>query len=102
MLDYFRMVSLFGELGNAMDITSNDKPSYNIQSHETISKKAENKYFAEHRRTSSIQPKSILHRRIFPSPKVSRFVQWSFNSYDVSSNNGQYLTPECFAAITHG
>jgi hypothetical protein len=29
-------------------------------------------------------------------------VQWSFNSYDVSSNNGQYLTPECFAAITHG
>jgi len=51
---------------------------------------------------SIINPEQVLGSHHFPSAKASGFGQSSFDPYDLSSNDKEYLTTKCRVETTPG
>jgi len=51
---------------------------------------------------SIINPKNVTHRNILHSAKASVFDESSFNPYDLSSDDEEYLTCKSMAEMTPG
>jgi hypothetical protein len=49
---------------------------------------------------SATKPEDVQHSNFLPSATASGFGQTSSHSYDLSSEEDQYLTPKCVAEMT--
>jgi len=100
ILDFLRKLWTFRKWDKPMDINPEDKNSFIIQFQEALLKYVENKYCTKHRRISVIQPQYVSHFTIFPSTKASGFGQFSFDPYDLSSDDKEYWTPKSVPEAT--
>ena len=98
----FRMLLSFMKWDKAININPEDETSYSIQYQEGFLKYVLNKYCANHRRLPVFKPENILHGNVFPCALASGFGQLSFDPYDLSSDDNDYLTPKCIAQMTPG
>jgi len=74
-----------------MDISLEDDTSYTTQYQEAFLMHVENEYWAKHRCVPVIEPESILRHNHFPSATASGSSQSSFDPYDFSSDDEEYL-----------
>jgi hypothetical protein len=83
-----------------MDINPKEEVCNTIQYQEAFLKYVENEYCAKDLRMTDINPENAFYTNFFASAKVSRLCPSSFESYDSSSDDGEYLTPESVAEMT--
>jgi len=76
-----------------MDINPEDKTSYTTQHQEAFLKYVENEYCTKHRRVSVNKLESVLRINLISSAKASGSYQSSLDTYDLSSDGEEYLTP---------
>jgi len=84
-----------------MDINPKDETSYTTQYQEVFLKYVENEYCAKHRRVPVNQLGTIPNSNLLPSATASRSYHSSFDPYDLSSDDEEYLTPNNVAETTH-
>jgi len=101
-LDPLQMLRSFRKWDRAMDITPEDKIYYTAQYEKAFLKYVETESCVKHRRMSVIKPYYVPPSIIFPFAKASGFGQSSFDQYDLSSDDEEYLTPESVAETTPG
>jgi len=85
-----------------MDINPEDQTSYTTQYQEAFLKYVENKYCAKHRRLSVTQYEKPQSNDFIHSAMLSQSGQSSFDPYDFSCGDEEYLTPKDFAKMTPG
>jgi len=83
-----------------MDINPVDETSYTTQYQEAFLKYMENEYCAKHRRMPVNKPKTVPTSNLVPSATASGSYQSSFDPYDLSSDDEEYLTPNNVAETT--
>jgi hypothetical protein len=93
ILDAFQKLRLFRKWNKGMDINPVDETSYTIQYQEAFLKFVENEYCAKHRRVLVNILKTVQSRNLVPSAMAAGSYQSSFDPYDLSSNDEEYLTP---------
>jgi hypothetical protein len=101
-LGRFRMLRSFRKWDKGMDIDPEDKTSYNTQYQEAFLKYVENEYCAKHRRVPIKKLQSLPSSNHISSATASRSCQSSFDPYDLSSDDEEYLTPNNVAETTPG
>ena len=102
ILDPIRKLRSFRNWDMGMDITPQDETSYTTQNQEAFLKRVENEYCVKHRRVTVNIPKAIWSSRLVPSATASGSCQSSFDPYDLSSDDEEYLTPDNVAETTPG
>jgi len=102
ILDPFRKLWLFRKWGKGMDINPEDETSYTTQYQEAFLKYVENEYCAKHRRVPVNKLETVPSNNLLPSATASGFYQSSFDPYDLSSDDEEYLTPNNVAETTPG
>jgi len=102
ILDPFRELQLFKKWDKGMDIHPEDKTSYTTQYKGAFLKYVENEYCAKHRHLPVTKPESILNNNRFPSAMASGSGQSSYDPYDFSSGDEQYLMPNNVAQTVRG
>jgi len=60
----------------------------------------ENEYCTRHGRVPVIEPETIPNNNVFHYPPASGSGQFSFDPYDLSSDDEEYLTPNNVAETT--
>jgi len=85
-----------------MDINPENKTFYTTQYQETFLKCVENEYCAKHRHVPVDKHKSLPSSNFIPSATASGSYQSSFDPYDFSSDDEQYLMPDNVAETTAG
>jgi len=85
-----------------MDINSEDETSYTTQYQEAFLKYVENEYCAKHRRVPVNKLKTVPNSSLIPSATASGSCQSSFDPYDLSSDDEEYLTTNNVAETTPG
>jgi len=85
-----------------MDINPEDGTSYTTQYQEDFLKYVENEYCAKHRRVPVNKLETVPSSNLVPSAPASGFYQSSFDPYDLSSDDEEYLTPNNVAETTPG
>jgi len=85
-----------------MDINPEDKTSCTTQYQDAFVKYVENKYCAKHQHVPIDKHESLQRSNLIPSRMVSGSSQSSFDPYDVSSDDEEYLTPNNVAETTPG
>jgi hypothetical protein len=100
ILDPFRMVRLFRQRDEEMDINPEDETSYTTQYHEVLMMYVENEYCAKRRRVVVNKLKSVLSSKSVPTTLASGCYQLSFDPYDLSIDDGKYLIPYNMADTT--
>jgi len=80
-----------------MDINPEDKTSYTTQYQEAFLKYVENEYCAKHRRLSVTKHEKLQSNHFIHSAMLSQSGQSSFDPYDLSSGDGEYLMPRNLA-----
>jgi len=85
-----------------MDINPEDEISYTTQYQEAFLKYVENEYCAKHRRVPGNKLETVLSINLLPSAIASGSYQSSFDPYDLSSDDEEYLTPDHVAETTPG
>jgi len=85
-----------------MDIDPEDETSYNTQYQEAFLKYVYNEYFAKHRRVPVNQLETVPSSNHVPTATTSGSDQSSFDPYDLSSDDEEYLTPSNVAETTPG
>jgi len=93
ILDSFRKLRSFRKWDKGMDINPVDETSYTTQYQEAFLKYMENEYCAKHRRVPVNKPKSLPSSKLVPSATASGSCQSSFDSYNLSSDDAEYLRP---------
>jgi len=83
-----------------MDINPEDETSYTTQYQEAFLKYVENEYCAKHRSVPENKLQSLPTSNRISSATASRSCQSSFDSYDLSSDDEEYLTPNNVAETT--
>jgi hypothetical protein len=83
-----------------MDINSEDETSYTTQFQEAFLKYVANEYCATHRRVLVNKFETVQNRNFVPSTTASGSYQSSFDPYDSSSNDEEWLTPDNVAETT--
>jgi len=83
-----------------MDINPEDETSYTTQYQEVFLKYVENEYCAKHRRMPVTKLETVLSNNLVPSVTASWSYQSSFDPYDLSSDDEEYLTPNNVAETT--
>jgi len=83
-----------------MDINPEDEIFYTTQYQEAFLKYMENEYCAKNRRVLVNKPKSLLRSNLIPLQMVLGSCQSSFDPYDLSSDDEEYLTPNNVAETT--
>jgi len=100
ILDRFQMLWSFTKWDKVMDMNPEDETSYTTQYQEALLKYVEKKYCAKHLPMSVIKPENVLGSNCFPTPKACGFGKSSFDPYDWSSNDEEYLTAKSVAEMT--
>jgi len=102
ILDLFQMLRLFQNWVKGMDINSQGETSCATQYQEDLLKYAENEYCAKHRRVPVNKLECVLRSNLLPSTTASESSQSSFNPYDLSSVDEEYLTSNNVSQTTPG
>ena len=102
ILHPFQNLRSFRKWDKALDLNPEDETSYTTQYMEAFLKYVENEYCAKHRRVAVNEPENIPGRHLVPSAIASAFRQLSFDPYDLSSDDEEYLTPTNVAETTPG
>jgi len=84
-----------------VDINPEDETSYTTQYQEAFLKYVENGYCAKHRRVPVNKHESLPSSNLIPSAMASGFCQSSFDPYDLSSDDDEYITPNNVAEKRH-
>ena len=101
-LDPFQKMRSFGKWDKGMDIHPEDETSYTTQYQEAFLKYVENEYCTKHRRVPVNKLETVPTSNLVPSATAPVSYQSSFDLYDVSSDDEQYLTPNNVAGTTPG
>jgi len=101
ILDPFRQLGSFRKWHKGIDLNPDDEGSYTTQYQEAFPKFVENKYSAKHRRLSVNKPERDVTNDPF-STMASGSGQLSFDLYDLSSDDDEYLTTKNVAEMTPG
>jgi len=83
-----------------MDINPEDETSYTTQYIEAFLKYVEIEYCAKHRRVPVNKPETVPSSNLVPSATAAGSYESSFDPYDVSSDDEEYLTPNNVAETT--
>jgi hypothetical protein len=83
-----------------MDINPEDDMSYTIQHEEVFLKYVENEYSTKRRNVPGNKHESVPSSTLVPSATASGLYQSSFDLYDSSSDDEDYLTPNNVARTT--
>jgi len=102
ILDPFRNVRSFSRLDKAIDINPKDETSYTTHYQEAILKYLENEYWGKHRWMYITKHENVPHGNIFRWAQASGFGQSSFDPYDLSSDDEDYVTTRSMAEMTPG
>ena len=100
ILDPFRKLLSFRKWDKRMDINPEEATSYTTQYQEAFLKYVENGYCAKHRRLSVTKHEKLQSNHFIHSAMPSQSGQSSFDSYDLSSGDEEYLTPKTLAEMT--
>ena len=85
-----------------MHCNPEDETSYTTQHQEAFLKYVENGYCAKHRCVPVNTLESLPSSNLIPSAMASGSCQSSFEPYDLSSDDDEYLTPNNVAETTPG
>jgi len=102
ILDPFRKLRLFKKWDKGMDINPEDETSYPTQYQEAFLKYVEIEYYAKHRCVPVNKLETVPSSNPFPSATASGSYPSSFDPYDLSSDDEEYLTPNNVAETTPG
>jgi len=102
IVDHFRKLRSFRKWDKGMDINPEDETSYTTQYQEAFLKYVENEYCAKHRRVPVNKLETVPSNNLLPSPTASGSYQSSFDPYDLSSDDEEYLMPCNVAEMTPG
>jgi len=100
ILDPFRKLRLCRTWDKGMDINPEDETSDTTHYQKPFLKYVENEYCAKHRRVPVNKFKTVQSSNFVPSATASGSYQSSFDAYDSSSDNEEYLTPDNVAEMT--
>jgi len=101
-LDPFRKLRLFRKWNKGMDINPDDETFYTTQYKEAFLKNVENKYYTRHQHVLVTKPETILNNNLVSSWMAFRSGQYSYDPYDMSSDDKDYLMPNHVAEMTPG
>jgi len=102
IVDSFRKLRSFRKWDKGMDINPEGEKSYTTQYQEAFLKNVENEYCAKHRRVPVNTQETVPTSNFVPSATASGSYQSSFDPYEVSSHDEEYLTPKNVAETTPG
>jgi len=102
IFDPFRKLRSFRKWDKGMDNNPEDETSYTTQYQEAFLKYLDNGYCAKHRRAPVNKLETVPSSNPVPSATASGFYQSSFNPYDLSSDDEEYLTPNNVPEMTPG
>ena len=102
ILDLFRKLRSFRKWDKGIDINPEDETSSTTQYQEAFLKYVDNEYCAKHRQLSVTKHEKLLSNDFIHSAMPSQSGQSSFDPYDLSSGDEEYLTPENLAETTPG
>jgi len=85
-----------------MDSNPEDETSYTTQCQEAFLKYVENEYCAKHQRALVNILKTVLSGNLVSSATASGSFQSSFDAYDLSSDDEEYITPKNVPETTPG
>jgi hypothetical protein len=85
-----------------MDINPEDETSYTTQYQGAFLKYVANEYCAKHRYVPVNKLETVPTSNLFPSATVSGSYQSSFDPYDLSRDDEEYLTPSKVAETSSG
>jgi len=102
ILDPFRKLRSFKIWDKGIDINPEDEISYTTQYQEAFLKYVENEYCAKHRREPVNTFETVHNSYFVPSATASGSYQSSFDLYDLSSDDEEYLTPNNVAETRPG
>ena len=77
-----------------MDINPGNKTSYTTQYHEALLNYVENEYCAKHRQLSVTKHEKLQSNDFLHSAMPSQSGQSSFDPYDLSNGDEEYLRPK--------
>jgi len=100
--DPFWKLRSFRKWDKGMDINSEDETSYTTQYQESFLKYVDHEYCAKHRCVLVNTPERLLSSNLVPSATASGSCQSSFDLYDWSGDDEEYLTPNNVAETTPG
>jgi len=101
-LDPVRTLRSFRKWDKGMGINPEDEISYTTQYQEAFLKCVGNEYCAKHRRVMVNIPESLPSNNLVHSPTASGSGQLSFDPYDLTSSDEEFLTPNNVAQTTSG
>jgi hypothetical protein len=102
ILHPFRKLRSFRKWDKGVDINPEDETSYTAQYQEAFLKDVENEYCAKHRHMPVNKLETVPSCNPVPSPTASGSCQSSFDPYDLSSDDEEYLTPNNVTETTPG
>jgi len=102
ILDPFQKLRWFRKWGKGMDINPECETSYTTQYQEAFLKYVENENCATQRHVPVNQHESLRSSNLIRSATALGSCQWSFDPYDLSSDNEEYLMPDNVAETTPG
>jgi len=102
ILDAFWKLRSFRKWDKGMDINPEEETSYTTQYQKAILKYIENEYCAKHRRVLVNKHESLPSSNPIPSAQASGRCQSSFDPYDLSGDDEEYLTPNNVTETTPG
>jgi len=102
ILDPFWKLRSCRKWDKGMDINPEDETSYTTQYQEAFLKYVENEYCAKHRCAPVHKLEKVPSSNLVPSATASGSYQSSFDPYDLSSDDEEYLTPNNVPETTPG
>jgi len=102
ILDPFRKLRSFRKWDKGMDLNPEDERSYTTQYQDAFLKYVWSEYCAKHRHVPVNKLEIVPTSNLFPSATDSGSYQSSFDPYDLSSDDEEYLTPNNVAETTPG
>jgi len=102
IIDSFQMLRSCRKWDKGMDIDPEVETSYTTEYQEAFPKYVENKSCAKHGRLPVTKSKSRQNNNLVSSAMASRSAPSSYNPYDLSSNDEEYLMHNDVAEMTPG
>jgi len=96
------MLRSFRKWNKELEINPEDNTSYTTQYHEAFLKYVENENCTKLRRLSVTNHEKLRCNEFIPSATAFQSGQSSFDPYDLSSDDEQYLTPKNVTETTPG
>jgi hypothetical protein len=100
ILDPFRKLRSYRKWDKGMDINPEDETSYTTQYQEAFLKYVENEYCAKHRCVPGNKLETVPTSNLVPSATASGSDRSSFDPYDLSSDDEEYLMSNNVAKTT--